>query len=99
MARSRYLLLDCSPYSDPWMCALDNRRSKEELGVRYTPLLSCPHRYQQHQTNVRPRQLRYTPLVVYLQRLIAYYESHRPPIPIGYCQRWEEPRLARQARP
>lgn len=35
------LLPNCSPFSDPWMSGLDNRRSKQELGVVYTPL----HRY------------------------------------------------------
>lgn len=32
------LLPGCSPFSGLWMSALDNRRSKEELGVVYTPL-------------------------------------------------------------
>jgi nucleoside-diphosphate-sugar epimerase len=32
------LLPDCSPFSGLWMSELDNRRSKEELGLRYTPL-------------------------------------------------------------
>ncbi len=31
-------LPDCSPFSERWMSALDNRRSKEILGIRYTPL-------------------------------------------------------------
>ena len=31
-------LPDCSPFSDRWMSALDNARSKTELGLRYTPL-------------------------------------------------------------
>jgi nucleoside-diphosphate-sugar epimerase len=31
------LLPACSPFSDSWMSALDNRRSKEELGMVYTP--------------------------------------------------------------
>ncbi len=30
------LLLDCSPFSGRWMSALDNERSKRELGMRYT---------------------------------------------------------------
>ncbi len=34
---SRGLLPSCSPFSDPWMSALDNSRSKDEFGVRYTP--------------------------------------------------------------
>jgi nucleoside-diphosphate-sugar epimerase len=32
------LLPGCSPFSDPWMSALDNTRSKRELGMAYTPL-------------------------------------------------------------
>jgi 2'-hydroxyisoflavone reductase len=32
------LLPDCSPFSGRWMSALDNARSKRELGIEYTPL-------------------------------------------------------------
>ena len=32
------LLPDCSPFSGSWMSSLTNRRSKEELGMVYTPL-------------------------------------------------------------
>jgi nucleoside-diphosphate-sugar epimerase len=32
------VLPGCSPFSDPWMSALDNTRSKTMLGVQYTPL-------------------------------------------------------------
>jgi len=32
------LLPNCSPFSGLWMSELDNRRSKEELGITYTPL-------------------------------------------------------------
>jgi len=32
------LLPGCSPFSDPWMSALDNARAKHELGMAYTPL-------------------------------------------------------------
>jgi nucleoside-diphosphate-sugar epimerase len=32
------LLPDCSPFSDPWMSAVENARSKAELGIRFTPL-------------------------------------------------------------
>jgi len=32
------LLPDCSPFSGAWMSTLDNRRSKQELGMTYTPL-------------------------------------------------------------
>jgi nucleoside-diphosphate-sugar epimerase len=34
----RGLFPACSPFSDPWMSALDNTRSKVELGARYTPV-------------------------------------------------------------
>ncbi len=30
-------LPDCSPFSDVWMSEMDNRRSKDELGLTYTP--------------------------------------------------------------
>ncbi len=32
------LMPDCSPFSERWMSALDNSRSKVELGISYTPL-------------------------------------------------------------
>ncbi|MCI0388191.1 MAG: hypothetical protein MOB07_05410 [Acidobacteria bacterium] len=32
----------------------------------------------------------YTPLPVYLQKLVAHYESHPPPAPVGYSRRREE---------
>ena len=31
------LLPECSPFSGQWMSSLDNRRSKQELGIAYTP--------------------------------------------------------------
>ncbi len=31
-------LPDCSPFSERWMSELDNTRSKQELGIQYTPL-------------------------------------------------------------
>ena len=34
------LIPDCSPFSDPWMSAVDNRLSKKELGLAYTPLVT-----------------------------------------------------------
>jgi len=40
--------------------------------------------------------MQYTPVPVYVQRLIAHYEAHRPPTPEGYRRRGEEIRLARQ---
>jgi nucleoside-diphosphate-sugar epimerase len=36
----RSLLPECSPFSGRWMSALDNRKSRERLGVRYTPVAS-----------------------------------------------------------
>ena len=35
------LLPDCSPFSDPWMSALDNAKSKAEIGMVYTPLAAA----------------------------------------------------------
>ncbi len=35
---SARLLPHCSPFSDPWMSSLANDRSKQELGMTYTPL-------------------------------------------------------------
>lgn len=35
---SQGFLPDCSPFSESWMSALDNGRSKEALGIRYTPV-------------------------------------------------------------
>lgn len=32
------LLPHCSPFSDPWMSSLANTRSKQELGMTYTPM-------------------------------------------------------------
>ncbi len=34
---ARGLFPACSPFSDPWMSAIGNDRSKAELGARYTP--------------------------------------------------------------
>ena len=31
-------LPDCSPFSERWMSEMDNQRSKDELGLEYTPL-------------------------------------------------------------
>lgn len=35
---SARLLPHCSPFSDPWMSSLANERSKQELGMTYTPV-------------------------------------------------------------
>lgn len=45
-------LPDCSPFSEAWMSELDNTRSKQELGMIYTPLREYLGRivtyYEQH---------------------------------------------------
>ena len=45
-------LPDCSPFSESWMSALDNKRSKDFLGIEYTPLrdylAEIVHFYQSH---------------------------------------------------
>jgi nucleoside-diphosphate-sugar epimerase len=60
------LLPDCSPFSGLWMSALENFRSKTELGMRYTPL------------------------EVYLKKLLAFYEATSPRQTEGYRQRARE---------
>jgi nucleoside-diphosphate-sugar epimerase len=67
------LLPDCSPFSDPWMSELDNQRSKQELGMQYTPL------------------------PVYLEKMIRYYQDSQLPMPEGYQRRGEEINLASEA--
>lgn len=67
------LLPDCSPFSDPWMSELDNRRSRLELGMRYTPL------------------------PVYLERIVGHYADSRLPLPEGYRRRNDELKLAGEA--
>ena len=64
------LLPACSPFSDPWMSELDNRRSKLELGMQYTPL------------------------PVYVRKLVEHYEASSIPVPEGYRRRSEEIELA-----
>lgn len=46
-------LPDCSPFSERWMSELDNTRSKEELGVEYTPLHDYLGNLVQHYTNTK----------------------------------------------
>ncbi|MDE2857873.1 MAG: NAD-dependent epimerase/dehydratase family protein [Chloroflexota bacterium] len=41
-------LPDCSPFSERWMSALDNGRSKEELGIAYTPLAEYLEKLVRH---------------------------------------------------
>ena len=38
---------------------------------------------------------RYTPVSVYLQKLVSYYQSHAVPAPVGYRRRSEEIKLAK----
>ena len=53
-------LPDCAPFSERWMSALDNRLSKAELGVAYTPLGESLHRLVQHYDSHRlPHPLTY----------------------------------------
>jgi len=63
------LLPNCSPFSDPWMSELDNQKSKQELGMQYTPL------------------------PVYLAKMVKHYEGSQLPLPDGYPRRREEIRL------
>ena len=64
------LLPDCSPFSGSWMSALDNARSKTELGMQYTPLQ------------------------VYLKRLVEFYSATSPRQIEGYKQRARELKFA-----
>lgn len=64
------LLPDCSPFSDPWMSEPDNRRSKVELGMQYTPL------------------------AVYLEKIVNHYQSSHFHVPESYLRRGEEIKLA-----
>ena len=47
-------LPDCSPFSERWMSALDNSRSKAELGIRYTPLRDYLAHLVRHYQNSSP---------------------------------------------
>ena len=42
------LIPDCSPFSGRWMSMLDNQRSIDELGMRYTPLPEYLRRLVEH---------------------------------------------------
>ncbi len=52
--KSRGLLYNCSPFSDPWMSALDNALSKRELGMQYTPTLEYVAKLVAHYRNLPP---------------------------------------------
>jgi nucleoside-diphosphate-sugar epimerase len=45
---SARLLPHCSPFSDPWMSSLENIRSKQELGMQYSPLPEYLRRLIEH---------------------------------------------------
>lgn len=47
-------LPDCSPFSDMWMSELTNTRSKEELGITYTPLETALEHLVRHYTDNPP---------------------------------------------
>lgn len=53
-------LPDCSPFSERWMSELDNRRSKDELGMDYTPLRTALESIVRHyEANEPPRPVSY----------------------------------------
>ncbi|MYD08905.1 MAG: NAD-dependent epimerase/dehydratase family protein [Chloroflexi bacterium] len=53
-------LPDCAPFSERWMSALDNRLSKEELGVSYTPFAESLQKLVEHYDSHRlPQPLSY----------------------------------------
>jgi hypothetical protein len=64
------LLPHCSPFSGSWMSALDNARSKTELGMQYTPLQ------------------------IYLKKLVGFYTATWPREIEGYKQRARELKFA-----
>ena len=47
-------LPDCSPFSERWMSALDNSRSKDVLGISYTPLREYLAQLVQHYRDKAP---------------------------------------------
>ena len=65
------LLPDCSPFSGLWMSALDNTRSKRELGMDYTPL------------------------EVYVRKLVTFFDSSPKRAIPGYTRRPRELEIAR----
>ncbi len=48
------LLPACSPFSGLWMSELDNRQSKQELGVVYTPIAATLERLVRHLERLPP---------------------------------------------
>jgi nucleoside-diphosphate-sugar epimerase len=54
-------LPDCSPFSERWMSELDNTRSKQELGMTYTPLRAYLEKIVAHYLeNPPPKPASYT---------------------------------------
>ena len=51
------LLPDCSPFSGSWMSALNNDRSKSELGMKYTPLKDYLKKLIDFYSATSPRQI------------------------------------------
>jgi nucleoside-diphosphate-sugar epimerase len=49
-------LPDCSPFSDRWMSELANERSKDELGMVYTPLRTYLERIVRHYQDNPPQR-------------------------------------------
>jgi len=64
------LLPHCSPFSGLWMSALDNTRSKRDLGMKYTPL------------------------EIYLKKLVDLFGSSPARHIEGYAQRQKELKMA-----
>jgi nucleoside-diphosphate-sugar epimerase len=60
------LLPHCSPFSGRWMSSLENARSKEELGIAYTPVS------------------------VYLKKLVSYFQAIPARKIEGYSRRTKE---------
>ncbi len=54
---SARLLPHCSPFSDPWMSSLDNQRSKQELGMTYTPVREYLERLVEQHREHREREV------------------------------------------
>jgi nucleoside-diphosphate-sugar epimerase len=48
------LIRACSPFSSRWMSSLDNRRGKQELGLRYTPVAEYVRRIVTHYLDAAP---------------------------------------------
>jgi nucleoside-diphosphate-sugar epimerase len=67
-----------SPYSEPWMSALDNRLSKRELQLSYTPLLDYLARLVAHF-----KEVKHTPIGYELRALelsLASQQLRKSPI-------------------